>query len=82
MQMLRVRPFPRISQMVIVQGKRAKRSKRKLFKPGERVPVSGQYQLVHPDGELGPERTVVKGEPFPPPIRPGMRYVLVDPTKH
>ena len=56
-----------------------------LFKPGEIAPVSGQYQIVDKNGKpssilLGGERTVVKGEPFPPTIMPGQKYRMVDKT--
>jgi len=54
---------------------------RKSFKPGEKSPRSGQYQMLGPRGNKGPERTVVKNEPFPPTLRPNQRYILVDPTK-
>ena len=53
----------------------------KSWKPGEKAPRSGQYQIVGPRGGQGPERTVVKGEPFPPSLIKNQRYVLVDPTK-
>ena len=57
-------------------------AKRKEYKPGERAPRSGQYQIVGPrGGRTGIERTVVEGEPLPPTLKPGQRYVLVDPTK-
>lgn len=53
------------------------------FKPGEMAPISGQYQIVGPSGgRRGPERTVTRGEPFPPTPAPGSRFRLVDPTKH
>jgi hypothetical protein len=53
----------------------------KSWKPGEKAPRSGQYQIVGPRGGKGPERTVVKDEPFPPTRRQGEEFVLVDPTK-
>lgn len=53
----------------------------KFWNPGEKVPRSGQYRIVGPRGGKGPERTVVKNEPFPPTLCRGQRYVLVDPTK-
>ena len=56
-----------------------------LYKIGETCKVSGQYEIVWPRwGKLKwQERTVTKGEPFPP-IRSwgDIRYVLVDKTKH
>jgi hypothetical protein len=45
------------------------------YKPGQKVPVSGQYPLVGPKGgATGQEVTAVKGEPFPPTPKPGMGY--------
>jgi hypothetical protein len=55
----------------------------KNYKPGERAPRSGQYEIVGPrGGATGIERTVTSGEPFPPPLQPGQQFRLVDPTKH
>jgi hypothetical protein len=54
----------------------------KIFKPGEKAPRSGQYQMVGPRGGKGPERTVTKGEPLPPTRSKGSSYQLVDATKH
>jgi len=53
----------------------------KTYKPGEKAPKSGQYQIIGPRGSKGPERTVVKKEPLPPTLKPGSGYNLVDPTK-
>ncbi len=56
---------------------------KKIFKPGEEVLRSGQYGLVGPRGaNTGEERTLVKGEPFPPTPKPKMGFVLEDPTYH
>lgn len=56
---------------------------RKIYKPGEIVPCSGQYRLVGPrSGDKGREVTVVKNEPFPPTPQAGYGYKLVDPTRH
>jgi hypothetical protein len=52
------------------------------FKPGEKVPQAGQYQIIGPKGGRGGEITAVKREPFPPTPRRGSTYTLVDPTKH
>lgn len=53
------------------------------FKPGQKAPKSGQYQIIGPRGGTnGPERTVTRGEPLPPTPSPGFKYRLVDPTKH
>lgn len=53
------------------------------YKPGNIAPKSGQYAVVGPKGgKTGKEVTVVKHEPFPPSPKPGMSYILVDPTKN
>lgn len=52
------------------------------FKPGQKAPTSGQYEMLGPrGGHSGIERTVVKNEPFPPTQQFGQTYVLVDKTK-
>jgi hypothetical protein len=52
-------------------------------KPGQKVEISGQYEIIGPKGGItGKEVTVVKGEPFPPTPKPGQTYVIVDKTKH
>jgi hypothetical protein len=57
--------------------------KRKRYRPGQKVPRSGQAEIIGPKGEkTGEERTVTKGEPFPPTPKPGQTYEIVDPTKH
>lgn len=56
---------------------------KKTYKPGETVPRSGQYEITEPGGaRTRIERTATKGEPFPPTLKPGQQYRLVDPTKH
>jgi hypothetical protein len=57
---------------------------KKLYKPGEKAPESGQYEIVGPRGGETSEgaRTVTRGEPFPPTPEPGQCYKLVDRTKH
>lgn len=55
----------------------------KTYKPGEKAPRSGQYEITGPrGGGTGIERTVTRGEPLPPPLKSGQQYKLVDPTKH
>lgn len=55
----------------------------KTYKPGEKVPASGQYEVVGPrGGSRGREVTSVKDEPFPPTQKSGERYVMADKTKH
>lgn len=52
------------------------------FKPGEKATRSGQYGIYGPRGGYKGERTVVKGEPFPPTPSRGLKYGIVDPTKN
>lgn len=55
----------------------------RTYKPGQKAPRSGQYEIIGPRGRrTGVERTVVKDEPFPPTPKPGHDYEIVDPTKH
>ena len=54
-----------------------------LYKPGQKAPKSGQYEITGPrGGGTGVERTVTRNEPLPPPEQKGQKYRLVDPTKH
>lgn len=55
-----------------------------LHKPGEVTPESGQYRVVGPrGGDRGNlEVTGVEGKRLPPTQEPGLRYELVDKTKH
>lgn len=54
-----------------------------VLKPGQSAPVSAQYGLVGPrGGNTGQERTVTRGEPLPPTPKPGMGYVVKDPTRN
>jgi len=53
----------------------------KGYRPGQKAPVSGQYQIIGPRGSKGPERTVVKHEPLPPTPKPGSTYRIKDKTK-
>jgi hypothetical protein len=50
--------------------------------PGERAPTSGQWEIVRNGKGTGIERTVTRGEPFPPTPKTGDKYRLADPTKH
>ncbi len=53
-----------------------------IYRPGDICPRSGQYAIVwiSTGVRTGLERTVVRGEPFPPTPSAGQGYVLVDPT--
>lgn len=57
---------------------------KRTFKPGEKAPDSGQYEIVGPRGgdAGGKERTVTSGEPLPPTPKPNQKYILRDRTKH
>lgn len=48
------------------------------FRPGEKVPASGQVRRVGSTTEV----TVVQGEPFPPTPAKGGKFVYTDVTKH
>lgn len=56
---------------------------KKVLKPGQATPASGQYRIVGPrGGSTGEERTSVYGSPLPPTPRPGQSYVLTDRTRN
>ncbi|HZP58173.1 MAG TPA: hypothetical protein VFC53_11580 [Dehalococcoidia bacterium] len=56
---------------------------REQHKPGQIAKESGQYPIIGPrGGDTGKERTVTKGEPFPPTPKPGQTYGTPDKTKH
>ena len=56
---------------------------RKIFKPGQKAPVSAQYGILGSrGGNTAKERTVVKGEPLPPTPSSGQRYIINDRTKN
>ncbi|TSC74674.1 MAG: hypothetical protein G01um101433_1026 [Parcubacteria group bacterium Gr01-1014_33] len=55
---------------------------RKILKSGERVPISGQYEIIGPrGGRTGEEITGVKRKILPPTPKRGEGYRLVDRTK-
>lgn len=52
------------------------------YKPGEKAPQSGQYPIVGPrGGKTGEERTITKGDAFPPTPKPGQSYATPNKTK-
>jgi len=56
---------------------------KKSFKPGQKIPESGQAEIVNRLGKpTGIERTVVEGKPFPPTPKKNQTYFIVDKTKH
>lgn len=51
------------------------------FKPGEKAPVSAQYEITGSrGGHTGQERTVPKGTTLPPTPKPGQTYRVADRT--
>ncbi|HKB16110.1 MAG TPA: hypothetical protein VKF62_08590 [Planctomycetota bacterium] len=56
--------------------------RRKLLTPGERAPLSGQFEIVRRGRRTGVERTVVRGEPLPPTPRKRDRYRVTDRTRN
>lgn len=55
----------------------------KEYKPGDKAPASGQYEIIGPrGGHTGKERTVVRGEPLPPTPGPGQGYRIADRTRN
>lgn len=53
-----------------------------ILKPGNKVPFSGQYEIIGSrGGKTGEEVTGVKGKPLPPTPKAGQKYRLVDKTK-
>ena len=62
---------------------RTNQNEQVLYKPGEIVPTSGQYEVIGSDGASQQrEITSTKGEHFPPSPESGMHYKLVDKTVH
>jgi hypothetical protein len=50
---------------------------KRVYKPGERAPASGEYEIVGPrGGDTGEERTAVRGKVQPPPPKPGQGYLI------
>jgi hypothetical protein len=57
------------------------RAMSQVFKPGERAPVSGEYEIRGPrGGDTGKERTAIQGKPLPPTPKPGQSYVVHRPA--
>jgi hypothetical protein len=68
---------------VIIDPRREETEMGEKHKPGEIAKDSGQYPIQGPHGgETDKERTVVKGEPFPPTPKKGQTYGTPDKTKH
>lgn len=57
--------------------------KKCTLKPGQKVPYSGQYEIVDSKGNLtGYEVTLIKGSKTPPTKNTHETLLLVDVTKH
>lgn len=55
----------------------------KKYKPGQIAPASAQVEIIDPrKGRTHQERTVVRGEPFPPTPKKNQQYAIVDRTKN
>jgi hypothetical protein len=53
----------------------------RVYKPGEKAPVSGEYEIIGPrGGDTGKERTSIQGERLPPTPKPGQGYVVHRPA--
>ncbi len=56
---------------------------KETLKSGEKVEVSGQYEVVGPrGGKTGREVTLVEDKTAPPTRKSGQKMELVDKTKH
>lgn len=56
---------------------------KKVYRPGERVPQSGLYEIIGPrGGDTGREVTAVKNKIFPPQPQSGESYRLADKARH
>lgn len=56
---------------------------KKLFKPGQKIPESGQAEVINQIGNpTGNEVTIIEGKTFPPTPKKGQKYHIVDRTKH
>jgi hypothetical protein len=75
--------FTIVYSPVITELSQSEEAQYSLHSPGERTPISGQYELINSDGKgTGVEVTSISGHPFPPTSEPEQSYRLVDPTKH
>jgi hypothetical protein len=63
-------------------AKKKAAAKKKIIKPGQKTPASGQYRELGPRGGKMIEKTMVKGHTAPPTEVKGASYKLVDRTKN
>jgi hypothetical protein len=60
-----------------LMSKSGKKDLGKTMKPGQKSPVSGEYEIIGPrGGDTGHERSVVRGKPLPPIPKSGRSYTL------
>ena len=60
-----------------------KSMKQIILKPGQKVPCSGQYEIIDNKGKkTGFEVTLIKGTKTPPTPKSHEKLLLVDITKH
>jgi hypothetical protein len=69
------------NQTAQMRGRKGISQMGKTYKPGEKVPVSGQYAIVKGGKVTKDEVTSVSGKIFPPTQKPNQKFVLVDKTK-
>lgn len=76
---------PVVSSILTFSARYTKRMEENTerYRSGQIAKTSGQYEIIGAAGEYtGDERTVTKGEPFPPTPDEGQTYVLADKTRH
>ncbi|MEH1839946.1 MAG: hypothetical protein V7L20_14540 [Nostoc sp.] len=77
------RQFTLIYSAGTTQLSQSKEAQYSLHSPGERTPISGQYEVINSNGKgTGLEVTSIAGNPFPPTSESDQSYRLVDRTKH
>ncbi len=56
---------------------------KKTYKPGQIAPASAQMGIIGPrGGKTNQERTVARGERFPPTPKKNQQYIIADRTKN
>ncbi|AVH63915.1 hypothetical protein [Nostoc sp. 'Peltigera membranacea cyanobiont' N6] len=75
--------FTIVYSPVTTELSQSEKAQYSLHNPGERTPISGQYEVINSNGKsTGLEVTSTAGNPFPPTSESDQSYRLVDPTKH
>jgi hypothetical protein len=68
-------------QTAQVRGRKGISHLVKSYRPGQKIPVSGQYAIIKGGKVTKDEVTAVSGKRFPPTQRPNQKFLLVDKTK-